>query len=79
MKDVVPALKTNSEGLRKVLEDLVKQFNTKQLEMDKWKACRLVPDRRANFADGRCQIEEEQCSGGTTIMVCVMGIGIWAG
>jgi len=37
VKDVVPALKTNSEGLRKVLEDLVKQYNSKQLEMEKWK------------------------------------------
>lgn len=37
VKDIVPALKTNSEGLRKVLEDLVKQYNSKQIEMDKWK------------------------------------------
>lgn len=37
VKDVVPALKTNSEGLRKVLEDLVKQYNGKQTEMEKWK------------------------------------------
>ncbi|APA06925.1 hypothetical protein sscle_02g016950 [Sclerotinia sclerotiorum 1980 UF-70] len=37
VKDVVPALKTNSEGLRKVLEDLVKQYNSKQSEMEKWK------------------------------------------
>jgi prefoldin subunit 2 len=39
VKDVVPALKTNSEGLRKVLEDLVKQYNSKQTEMEKWKVC----------------------------------------
>lgn len=37
VKDVVPALQTNSEGLKKVLEDLVKQYNSKQLEMEKWK------------------------------------------
>jgi len=37
VKDVVPALKTNSEGLRGVLEDLVKQFNNKQSELEKWK------------------------------------------
>jgi len=37
VKDVVPALKTNSEGLKKVLEDLVKQYNSKQTEMEKWK------------------------------------------
>ncbi|CZT03027.1 hypothetical protein WAI453_012236 [Rhynchosporium graminicola] len=37
VKDVIPALKTNSEGLRKVLEDLVKQYNGRQMEMEKWK------------------------------------------
>jgi len=37
VEDVIPALQTNSEGLRKVLEDLVKQYNTKQAEMEKWK------------------------------------------
>jgi Prefoldin subunit len=40
VKDVVPALKTNSEGLRQVLEDLVKQYNSKQTEMEKWKVRR---------------------------------------
>lgn len=39
VKDVVPALKTNSDGLKKVLEDLVKQYNSKQVEMEKWKVC----------------------------------------
>lgn len=37
VKDIIPALKTNSEGLRNVLEDLVKQYNSKQSEMEKWK------------------------------------------
>jgi prefoldin subunit 2 len=35
--DVVPALTTNSEGLKKVLEDLMKQYKSKQDEMDQWK------------------------------------------
>lgn len=39
VKDVVPALKTNSEGLKKVLEELVKQYNSKQMELEKWKVC----------------------------------------
>ncbi|ODA82990.1 hypothetical protein RJ55_01499 [Drechmeria coniospora] len=38
VKDVVPALRTNQEGLRKVLDDLVKQYKAKQDELDKWKA-----------------------------------------
>lgn len=37
VQDVIPALKTNSEGLRKVLDDLLKQYKSKQVEMDQWK------------------------------------------
>lgn len=35
VKDVSPALKTNAEGLKKVLEDLVKQYKTKQDDLEK--------------------------------------------
>lgn len=37
VKDVVPALKTNLEGLEKVLTELTEQYNTKTTEMEKWK------------------------------------------
>ncbi len=37
VKDVIPALRTNSEGLRKVLDDLLKQYKARQDEMEKWK------------------------------------------
>jgi hypothetical protein len=37
VKEVVPALKTNSEGLKKVLDELVVQYKAKQDEMEKWK------------------------------------------
>ncbi|KAI1499139.1 Prefoldin beta-like protein [Biscogniauxia marginata] len=37
VKDVIPALRTNAEGLKKVLEDLVKQYKTKQDDLEKWK------------------------------------------
>lgn len=40
IKDVKPALETNSEGLKKVLEELLKQYKKQQDEMDKWKVCR---------------------------------------
>lgn len=39
VKDVVPTLKTNSEGLKKVLDDLLKQYKSTQEEMDQWKVC----------------------------------------
>lgn len=39
VKDVLPALQTNADGLKKVLEDLVKQYQNKQAEMEKWKVC----------------------------------------
>ncbi|KIW97637.1 uncharacterized protein Z519_01221 [Cladophialophora bantiana CBS 173.52] len=38
VKDVLPALKTNSDGLKQVLEELLKQYKSKQDEMDRWKA-----------------------------------------
>lgn len=37
VKEVLPALKTNSDGLKQVLEELLKQYKNKQEEMDKWK------------------------------------------
>ncbi|MCJ1343870.1 hypothetical protein MMC31_002068 [Peltigera leucophlebia] len=37
VKDVMPALETNSEGLKKVLDDLVKQYKRQQEDMEKWK------------------------------------------
>lgn len=37
MKDVVPSIKTNSDGLKQVLDELLKQYKTKQGEMDSWK------------------------------------------
>lgn len=35
--DVMPALKTNSDGLKKVLDELVEQYKKLQKEMDAWK------------------------------------------
>ncbi len=37
VQDVIPALSTNSEGLSKVLEDLVKQYKKQQDDLEKWK------------------------------------------
>jgi len=37
VKDVLPALKTNSDGLKQVLEELLKQYKGKEDEMNKWK------------------------------------------
>lgn len=39
VKEVIPTLKTNSDGLKKALEELVKQYKTMQDEMEKWKVC----------------------------------------
>lgn len=39
VKDVKPALQTTSEGLKKVLDELVKQYKLQQEEMEKWKVC----------------------------------------
>lgn len=37
--DVVPSLKTNADGLKQVLDEMVKQYKAKQTEMDNWKVC----------------------------------------
>lgn len=37
VKDVIPALRTNLEGLEKVLKELTEQYNTKTTEMETWK------------------------------------------
>jgi len=37
VKDVIPALQTNSDGLKKILEELLKQYKKQQDEMEKWK------------------------------------------
>jgi predicted alternative tryptophan synthase beta-subunit len=44
VEDVVPALETNSEGLKKVLDDLLKQYQSKQEEMEKWKVLFSLSD-----------------------------------
>ncbi|KAJ9161366.1 hypothetical protein NKR19_g2287 [Coniochaeta hoffmannii] len=37
VKDVIPALQTNADGLKKVLDDLVKSYKLKQDELEAWK------------------------------------------
>jgi len=37
VKDVVPSLKTNADGLKQVLDELLKQYKGKQDEMESWK------------------------------------------
>lgn len=45
--DVVPALSTNADGLKKVLDQLVTEYKGKQDEMEKWKvSCTAARARR---------------------------------
>lgn len=37
VKDVMPQLTANADGLKKVLDDLLKQYTSKQEELEKWK------------------------------------------
>lgn len=37
VKEVLPTLKTNSDGLKQVLDDMLKQYKSKQAELDNWK------------------------------------------
>lgn len=42
VKDVIPSLKTNADGLKQVLDELMRQYKAKQDEMDGWKVCLLL-------------------------------------
>lgn len=50
VKDVLPTLKTNSDGLKQVLEGMLKQYKLKQTELDTWKV-------RASLIRGPCSAE----------------------
>ena len=63
VKDVMPALKTNSEGLKKVLEELVKQYKKSQDDMEKWKVGVASDSCEGKHADDYLLVEEEQHSG----------------
>ncbi|KAI4138643.1 MAG: hypothetical protein LQ341_004576, partial [Variospora aurantia] len=43
VEDVLPALQTNADGLKKLLDELVKQYKRQQEDMEKWKlrACEV--------------------------------------
>lgn len=49
VQDVVPALTTNAEGLKQVLDELVKQYKTKQDELEKWKVCQWAPTNISGY------------------------------
>ena len=51
VKDVEPVLQTNSEGLRKVLEELVKQYKKAQDEMEMWKVRAILSSMDGQYAD----------------------------
>ena len=40
--DVLPTLKTNSDGLKQVLDDMLTQYKAKQGELDNWKVRYLL-------------------------------------
>jgi len=51
VRDVLPALTTNADGLKKVLDDLVKQYKLKQDELEKWKVGSPPPPSTPDPAD----------------------------
>ena len=71
VKDVTPALQTNSEGLKKVLEELVKQYKRQQDDMEKWKVGSLSFESIATFTMGI------PCSSRTSYGAAKSGPIIW--
>jgi len=69
VKDVTPALQTNSEGLQKVLEELVKQYKKQQEDMEKWKV-KFSEMREDHLLTVFRNAEEEQHTGRPAIGDC---------
>lgn len=57
VKDVIPALRTNSDGLKQVLDELLVQYKSKQDEMDKWKVRTTISEL---VLIAYCVVEKEQ-------------------
>lgn len=71
VKDVVPALKTNADGLKKVLDDLVKQYKTKQEELEKWKVTLDIPPHLRTLKINQKYRKR------TTFRLCSPSAGLW--
>jgi predicted phage tail protein len=65
VKDVVPALQTNSEGLKKVLEELMKSYRSKNVEMENWKVSGVL---QSEYGMLIWIVEEEQYSSCFSVM-----------
>lgn len=65
VNDVLPALQTNADGLKKVLDDLVKQYQSKQADLEKWKVGSISSLHVALQTDSI--VEKEQHTGGPTV------------
>jgi hypothetical protein len=72
VKEVAPMVKTNLDGLKKTLEELVKQYKSKQDEMEKWKVrfshspWVLIRPPLPTEMLTPSPVEEEQCPGRPT-------------
>ncbi|PYH37927.1 putative prefoldin subunit 2 [Aspergillus neoniger CBS 115656] len=58
VEDVLPSLKTNSDGLKQVLEELLKQYKSKQTDLDNWKVGRLFSGEKCT----NCQRLGHSCT-----------------
>lgn len=68
VKDVLPALKTNLDGLKQVLEELLKQYKGKQDEMDKWKASPVPVSTQSDNADIQVAEKEQHPSSAESVI-----------
>ena len=66
--DVLPALQTNADNLKEVLETLVKQYRTKQEEMEQWKVSQQpIVQVTTCLSEANKPTEEEQRSSRSTV------------
>jgi hypothetical protein len=76
VRDVVPALTTNAEGLKKVLDDLVKQYKVQQEKLEQWKVCNPQTSFISN-AYSRAAAEKEQCPSRAVIGIGGHSNALW--
>lgn len=76
VKEALPPLKTNTEGLKKVAKDLEEQLRSKQKELEDWKV-RPYPADTTFWEDGllhfltpRFATEKAQCAGRSVVSCC---------
>ena len=77
VEDVVPALQTNADGLKNVLEGLVKEYKRKQDEMETWKVSLApLPPPPGRFPREQQPLERHSQGVGLALGACLFSVTV---